>query len=219
MLKFYFILKKSLGFGVVRPQDSVSNTHCYRVRDQKGIFTLITIFNRWGVFFTKKSGFQFYTWVNAFNHIYKRNLLNHTLCSCIEKNLSLNDAWLSGFTDGEGCFTVTVCKEKSTKTGSYTQVQVRYIVSQKGERELMQKVALLVNGKIHYLGSYDGFNMVVNLTKFSTIINYLNKYQLKTKKLISYKKWSLVYFLVVSKKHLLPAYTEKIKKLAKSINI
>jgi hypothetical protein len=214
-----FYIKKSLGFGVVRKQYSVSNTHCFRVRDKKGIASLITIFNNYGCFFTSKSENQFNHWVNSYNLIYKTNMFNYTLCSCVEKKLTLNDAWLSGFTDGEGCFTVSVCKERKTKTASYTQVQVRYIISQKNHLNLMQNIAILLNGKVHFLKSYCGYNMVVNLTKLKTIINYLNNYPLKTKKLISYKKWLKVYYLVVNKKHLIAAYLEKIKILQKTINI
>ena len=36
-----FMIKKELGFGVVRRQDSVNNTHCYRVRDKNNILKLI----------------------------------------------------------------------------------------------------------------------------------------------------------------------------------
>lgn len=39
------MIKKELGFGVVRVQDSVINTNCYRVRDKKNILKLISIFN------------------------------------------------------------------------------------------------------------------------------------------------------------------------------
>lgn len=52
---------------------------------------------------------------------------------CISKNIidiNLNNSWLAGFTDSEGCFTVSTIK--STKFNS-TQVTVRYILSQKGE--------------------------------------------------------------------------------------
>ena len=70
---------------------------------------------------------------------------------------------------------------------------VRYILSQKGESELLNKIALLLNGKVHYIKSYDGYNMVVNLTKLNNILNYLKLHKLKTKKLISYNNLLKVY--------------------------
>ena len=90
---------------------------------------------------------------------------------------------MAGFTDSEGCFTVSTIK--SSKFNSI-QVTVRYILSQKGESELLNKIALLLNCKVHYIKSYDGYNMVVNLTKLNNILNYLKLHKLKTKKLISY---------------------------------
>jgi hypothetical protein len=40
-----FMIKKELGFGVVRVQDSKRDTHCYRVRDKNNLLKLISIFN------------------------------------------------------------------------------------------------------------------------------------------------------------------------------
>jgi hypothetical protein len=40
-----FLIKKELGFGVVRIQDKVKNNHCFRVNDEKGLFKLISILN------------------------------------------------------------------------------------------------------------------------------------------------------------------------------
>jgi hypothetical protein len=91
---------------------------------------------------------------------------------------------LAGFTDSKGCFTVSTIKSKKYNS---TQVTVRYILSQKGELELLNKIALLLNGKVHFIKSYDGYNMVVTLTKLNNILNYIKIHKLKTKKLISYK--------------------------------
>jgi hypothetical protein len=53
---------------------------------------------------------------------------------------------------------------------------VRYILSQKDEYNILFKISELLDGKIHYLKSYDGYNMVVNLNKCHKIINYLKFY-------------------------------------------
>jgi len=213
-----FYIKKCLSFGVVRPQCSKSKTSCYRVRDKGGILCLITIFNNYGYLFTEEKRNQFNHWVDSFNAIYKTNIVNYTLCNGIGKKVHLNDGWLSGFTDGYGCFTVTVCKQKQTKHSLYTQVQVRYIVSQKNNKHLMESIAACVNGKVQRVDSYSGYNMVVNLSSLSTIISYLRKYPLKTKKRESFKKWLRVYFLVKHKKHFISAHLQQIKETAKTIN-
>jgi hypothetical protein len=73
---------------------------------------------------------------------------------------------LTGFTDSEGCFTVSTIKSKK-----YNSTQVRYILSHKVESYLLKKIALLLKGKVHYVKSYDGYNMVVILTKLNNVLN------------------------------------------------
>jgi len=117
-------------------------------------------------------------WIEAFNTRYKENVI------IINNNNSpgLDSAWISGFTDAEGCFTGSVLK----RSGSYTQVQVRYVLSQKRELMLMTKLSELFGGNVSYLKSYDGHNMTVNLLKLHKVITYFAKYNLKTKKHIDY---------------------------------
>ena len=204
-----FYIKKELGFGSVTLQDKINKTHHFRVRKKESILRLIDIFN--GSILTNHKNIQFANWIQAFNKIYNENIV-------YKKNITdinLNNSWLAGFTDSEGCFTVSTIK--STKFNS-TQVTVRYILSQKGESELLNKIALLLNGKVHYIKSYDGYNMVVNLTKLNNILNYLKIHKLKTKKLISYNNWLKVYVLVKSKQHLTPSGLEKINILKNKIN-
>lgn len=188
-----FLIKKFVGFGSVKIQDykivnnkKVSKTHHYRVREKKGLLKIIELFN--GNLVTARYRLKFNEWVNRFNSTYNEEI------KIIDNSLepSLNNAWLSGFTDAEGCFTISITN----------RVFVRFILSQKGENELMQKIASLLNGKIHYLPSYDGYNMVVNLLKLITIINYIKKYPLKTKKSLSFKKWIVVYKKIIRKEHL-----------------
>jgi hypothetical protein len=130
------------------------------------------------------------------------------------KILTLENAWLSGFTDSEGCFTISIIKRSNT----YNQVQVRYILSQKEELKLMTKIAEMLNGKITYIKSYNGYNMTVNLSKLNKIISYINKYPLKTKKNINYLTWLKVYKLIINKEHFNDNGLKKIKNLINKIN-
>ena len=69
------------------------------------------------------------------------------------------------------------------------RLQLNIYYQKKNELELLEKIAILLNGKVHYIKSYDGYNMVVNFTKLKNILNYLKIHKLKTKKLISYINW------------------------------
>ena len=204
-----FYIKKELGFGSVSVQDKINKTHHYRVRDKKNIYKLILIFN--GNIITKYKLNQFNLWVNAFNKRYKTNIL----CIKYKYELTLNNAWLSGFTDAEGCFTCSTSVSKLT--GQYITT-VRYIISQKDDIEFSKDLANKINGYITHVKSYNGYNTVVNFSKLNKILLYLKKYPLKTKKLLSYKKWLKVYSLVKNKQHLTPEGRIIIKNLSKLIN-
>lgn len=203
-----FYIKKELGFGSVRVQDKNNKTHHFRVRDQKGILKLIHIFN--GNLLTERKNNQFKLWLEAFNEAYKMDiqLVQN------DNNPTLDNAWLSGFSDSEGCFTISVIK----RSESYNQVQVRYILSQKNELELMTKIAALFDGKVTYLKSYDGYNMTVNLSKLHKVISYFNIYSLKTKKYIDYFNWLKVYKLVVNKDHFNEDGLNRVRDLMNKIN-
>lgn len=203
-----FFIKKELGFGSVSLQCKENKTHHFRIRDKNNILKIINIFN--GNIITKNKKNQFKLWVEAFNKIYNTNI------GYIESKhkLSLDNAWLSGFTDAEGCFTSSIYL---AKTGKYI-VTVRYILSQKDDIEFSKQMAMLLNGYITYVKSYNGYNTVVNFGKLNKILNYLHNYPLKTKKLISYKRWLKVYSLVKQRKHFTSEGLDIIKHIVKFIN-
>jgi hypothetical protein len=189
-----FKIKKELGFGVVRAQDSKNNTHCYIVYDIKNILKLISIFN--GNIFLESKKEQFKLWLNAFNLKYKENILY------LDKEFkpSLKDAWLSGFTDAEGCFT---CSVDDNKSNTAKLVRLRYILCTlaKENSENMDHLANTLGGKKHLIQNYGGYNVTVNTTKLLSVVQYFNIYPLKTKKYILYFNWIKIYKLVVNKKH------------------
>ena len=90
-----------------------------------------------------------------------------------------------GFTDAEGCFTASVIESEDRKN---PYIQVRFIISQKDDKELLENIAILFKGKVHYIKSYNGYNMVVSLTNLHNTLTYFKNNKLLTKKLISFKK-------------------------------
>ncbi len=204
-----FYIKKQLGLGSVSLQDKTNKTHHFRVRNKNNILKLIHIFN--GNIVTKYKLNQFKLWIEGFNKIYKMNI------KCLDSShtLNLDNAWLSGFTDAEGCFTSSVLTSKVT---GKTIVTVRYVISPKDDIEFSKNLAIKLNGYITHVKSYNGYNTVVNFGKLGIILNYLHNNSLKTKKLISYHRWLKIYKLVKYKKHFTPEGLILIRFLAKLIN-
>lgn len=174
-----FYIKKTLGFGRVSVQDKINKTHHYRVRDKEGLLKIINIFN--GKLCLTKYQNKFIQFVNQYNKTYNTNIevLN------FNNKPSLEDAWLSGFTDAEGCFTLSIFKNK--------YISIRYILSQKNEDILITYIANLLKSKTYKLKKCGTVNMTVNKTNLPLIIKYLTKYPLKTKKLITYNNWLNIY--------------------------
>lgn len=204
-----FFIKKTLIFGSVTEQSKINKTHQYRVRDKNNLIKIINIFN--GNLITRAKIIQFKLFLQAFNIKYNTNI-PYIECN---KKVTLDNAWLSGFTDAEGCFT---CSTYLSKLTNKHIVTVKYIISQKDDIEFSQYLAKLIKGYITHIKSYNGYNTVVNHSKLSTILKYLNDFPLKTKKHISYLRWLKVYILVKNKEHLNPESIEKIKSLIKLIN-
>jgi hypothetical protein len=53
-------------------------------------------------------------------------------------------------------------------------------------KSCMEYLAEILGGKKHLLKSYEGYNVTVNTTKLSPIVQYFHLYPLKTKKYITY---------------------------------
>lgn len=204
-----FYVKKTLGFGSVTVQSKQSKTHQYRIRNKDHLIEIINIFN--GNLITKAKIAQFKLFLNAFNLRYKTNI---KFIECNNK-VNLHNAWLSGFTDAEGCFTCSIYLSKLTNKFIVT---VRYVISQKDDLEFSSYLAVLINGYVTHVKSYNGYNTVVNHGKLNVILDYMHNYPLKTKKHLSYIKWLKVYNSVKNKEHFSPEGIEKIKALAKFIN-
>jgi len=197
-----------LGIGRVRTHGNFSR---YRIDDKKGILTLIALFN--GNLVLDKRKVQIRKWLDTVNIKQQDNNVLPIL----------NNSWLSGFIDAEGCFNVTLFKRKSMALGY--PVKLRFMIDQKDSLDNMlfikdQLNLFLTNRKLKK-GSIGTMHRIENnsFVKVPLIIEYINRFRLKTKKKESFDKWVSVYQLVQSKAHLTEKGLNEIKKLSKEINI
>jgi hypothetical protein len=102
---------------------------------------------------------------------------------------SLSDAWLSGFTDAEGCFNVNIEKRLHTKTGH--RVIIRFLLDQKEALNLFLHIQdLFGHGQVN-LRSNTNYIYRYHVNTFKgliTVRNYFLTYPLKTKKKESFNK-------------------------------
>lgn len=124
----------------------------------------------------------------------------------IKRNLSmleskLDPSYVTGFTDGEGSFILTIIKDNKYKTG--WRVACRFVISlHKKDLILLNKIKNFFNtGNVFYMSKDASQYRVESLKGLENIINHFNKYPLKTKKQIDYYLFKLAYNLIKNKNH------------------
>ena len=177
-------IQQVLGFGVVRHFDNFSR---FIVNNPKDILLLFFLFNGNLVLHHRKS--QLNQWFQILRSYCKYGqdltLINELVLP------ALSDAWLSGFTDAEGCFNVNIVKRINTSTGY--RVTLRFILDQKNAQSLLLQIRELFGFGQVFLRKEIGVNEVYryNVNTYMgliTIRNYFLTYPLKTKKGESFNK-------------------------------
>ena len=138
---------------------------------------------------------------------------------------TLDNSWLSGFTDAEGCFSISIIKNRN----NLNYVRARFILDQKLEYNTLNLIAKLFNPEQKSKGNQvklrnetkEVFRMAINCNDInnpnSTIIrNYFNRFQLKTSKQNSFSLWSKCLDLILGKQPL--SNVLEIRQISKTIN-
>lgn len=208
----------------------------YIVSENKGIFLLYLLLN--GNLVLQARVNQLNKWNIALNNASRFNYSLFTTNKIPElidsyKEPSLYDAWLSGFTDAEGCFSVKIANKKKA-----FYIQLIFILDQKNEEIVLNKIALLFNtvtkAKLKTINKYIKIKNLINYTNsmfrlsiscndrkkptISIICNYFNKYPLKTSKKKSFKLWTEILEIVVNKQPLSPEDLKVVRKLRHNMN-
>lgn len=224
----------TLKIGSVKCFKSNNNTY-YRliISNPSEILILTYLFN--GNLVIDNRIKQLSLWINYYNNYYNNNKYKFINKSNISFNISvqsieniklininniitLNDSWISGFTDAEGCFNVTITNNIRYKYNKV--IKLRYILDQKDEI-ILNKIKLLFNiGKVSYRNKTNNVYRytVTGFNNMNIIKEYFDKYPLKTKKLISYNKFINILNKINNKLHLNENELNNIIILSKDIN-
>lgn len=184
-------IKDFFGFGRVIKQSK--QVFRFIVQDCFYLEKIIEFFN--GYFILEKKKKQLNNFIFNYNKFYDKNL-NFIENAYLKSFNLLENAWLSGFTDGDGCFNIyynIVSK----------QFRIRFILSQKDDLTFIKDQ--LKCGNVYYYNNKDFWEfyildiisksskrnnkLLLKPLNNSIIINYFQKYTLKTYKLNSYALW------------------------------
>jgi hypothetical protein len=129
--------------------------------------------------------------------------------------ISFDNYWLSGFTQGDGCFHIGIVRSKTHKTG--WRVTLEFSIKQKDKVPLELLYNLISLGN---LSCYDSGIWCYKSTGYLTsyvLISYFDKFSLFTDKYTSYLKFRKVYIMIRDGNHLTMEGIKKIKKKNKVV--
>lgn len=208
-----YMIQKVLGFGKVVKQGQ--STSRFVVQDKRSLYLLCVLFN--GNIVTRSKLESFKAFLLAFNNYSDKGKLRFETINFkpLLAQASLNDGWVSGFADAEGCFCVFI----SSTNKSW---QILFDMAQKGELNtspLILLKELFGVGKI-YAHSKAGCYCyrVGGLNDTAILLNYFDKYKLRSKKLKSYILWKDAHQRIINKEHLDPTMRFALKTLASKVN-
>jgi len=132
----------------------------------------------------------------------------------------LSPAFITGLTDGEGCFGLYLQKTPKISIG----YQVKYefaIVLHDRDRALLEKVQLFFNGigGIDQHGKSSSKYRVSSIKDISVILDHFDKYPLLTQKRANYLLFKRAFQLGLRKEHLTPVGFRELLSIKAAINL
>ena len=237
-------IQSTLGFGTVKQFKTGSTVfHRYIVSDFTGVLLLCVLFN--GNLCLKHRILQLNRWITDINVKLSSpgaagaalsppgrriapgepTSIIYDLCPLlilVETPIlpTLSDAWLSGFTDAEGCFNVALTTRSGTKSGF--RVHLRFLLDQKDAESFLNQIKDLFGyGAVNLRGKTENVYRYYcdSFIGLKTVCNYFHAFPLKSMKATSFTNWYKVYIMVINKEHLTPEGLEKVREIKKTINV
>lgn len=206
-------IKDTLGFGKVINQSATTSR--YVCQAKQDIELLIHLFNGNLIFPSRQESFK--KFVDGFNKWALKGKIKLNIVNFIPSTIlpSTTNSWLAGFTDAEGCFSVSIL---SNSVG----FRFRYIVTQKGKINipiLNHLVVLFKGGRVDPHFVKDVYDYRINgLKACSSVFPYFEAFSLYSKKAVSYTLWKQLYTRLLNKEHLDPKLRSILKEKASMIN-
>ena len=153
--------------------------------------------------------------IKSFNLKYSLNIAE----SLLDTSNFGDNSWLAGFAEADGHFGIKYVESKpksETRKRSVSEsVSLKFRLDQRAYDKpsssnmlpFMENLALFLRCTVKSYNSNKSHSEVLSLSVASIdnikfLINYFEKYPLLGEKWDNYNKWSTVYYMIISKKHL-----------------
>lgn len=134
-------------------------------------------------------------------------------------NQELQQWWITGFVDGEGCFNVSFSQRAKMKFGYETRLSFSVSQHSRSRFVLEELQSFFAVGGIRFSKRDNCYKYEVrDLEDLSIIVQYFKKYSLRTAKKLDFGYFCSIYELVRSKHHLSKDGFCKVVRLAFLMN-
>ena len=196
-----YLIKKRIGYGNIY---KIKNKKAFRYicKHKSGLSIIFFLIN--GKFVSSIKYEQLIK--HNYNKIYNYEILPPS------NNISLDNYWLAGFTQSDGCFHISIVNSKTHKTGF--SVRLEFSIKQNDDVPLKLLYSIL---KLGNLSQYSSGIWCYKSTGYKTsalLINYFDTFHLFGGKYIDYLKFRKVYIMITEGKHLEKKGILKIKSIA-----
>ena len=202
-----YYLKQRLGHSNVRKVKD-KNAYILIVSKKTGLVNVVNLING-----KLRTQLKFYQVIN--------NILKHETYRDININFALNSSdnlnnhWLAGFSDADASFQIKIVKRM---TRSKAEIRLNYRVDQK-KLELLILIKNYLGGNIGYRKSQETYYYgSTGFASAKNVVEYFDKFNLQSKKHISFLRWRKVYRLIQNREHITERGFTKIAKLKALIN-
>ena len=135
------------------------------------------------------------------------------------EKFSINPWFVTGFTDGEGCFTISITKKNESKIGWEVKLSFQITLNQKDKAILEKFQSFFDGGYITKQGLNNLQYRVQSVKDLLKVINHFVKYPLLTKKQSDCLLFIQAFYLVLNKEHLTIDGLYKILAIKASMNL
>lgn len=205
-------IKENLSFGKVIAQST--HTSRYVTQNKREIELLIHLFNGNLILPSKKIRFE--KFVKGFNIWVSKGRIRLNTVEFKNSLIlpSLNNSWLAGFVDAEGCFTCSIGKDKG--------FSFNFNISQKWEENLkvLQHLCILFNGGVVSKHTADNVYeyRIGGVQNCKNVFPYFDNYTLYSKKSLSFILWKNIHEDLLNKRHLDPVKRVEMIEKVRMIN-
>jgi len=196
-----YLIKKRIGHGSIYKIKDKKAVR-YICKNKQGLYIILSLIN--GKFVSN------YKYEQLIKHNYSEDFNINILPPLM--SLSLDNYWLAGFTQADGCFHISVVKSKTHKAGH--SIRLEFSLKQNDVLPLRLLYNELEMGN---LSQYHTGVWCYKSTGYKTaahLINYFDKYNIFAGKYVDYIKFRKVYIMITEGKHLEEKGIKKIKSIS-----